>query len=202
MPESSPKPMRLTFDDLLAKFRAARPVGSDDLIGAIRVLLEDVRDIHDRGEVADLDRVDLLGVNDVGELRLDGCPLGKPSSNDARVRAVQKPASVAVAIVRQVGVGEDLGVTSSWDRSIAEPGQEPDQPLFYRNYGSWERAIGHHDALTDIFHLGMLMGSLATGLDFRDKDQLTAVGRDHQVWATCYETLNGYLFEIGRKKTK
>lgn len=34
------------------------------------------------------------------------------------------------------------------------------------------------------------------------KDQLTAVGRDHEVWATCYETLNGYMFEIGRKKTK
>lgn len=32
------------------------------------------------------------------------------------------------------------------------------------------------------------------------KDQLTQVGRDHDVWATCYETLNAYLFEIGRKK--
>ena len=36
----------------------------------------------------------------------------------------------------------------------------------------------------------------------REKDKLNAVGRDQQVWATCYETLNGYLFEIGRKKTR
>lgn len=36
----------------------------------------------------------------------------------------------------------------------------------------------------------------------RGKDQLTQVGRDHDVWATCYETLNAYLFEIGRKKSK
>jgi len=34
------------------------------------------------------------------------------------------------------------------------------------------------------------------------KEQLTEVGRDHDVWATCYETLNAYLFEIGRKKPK
>ena len=168
MPESRPKPMLLTFNDLLAKFHSARPVGSDDLIGAVRALLEDVREIHDRSEVADLDRVDLLGVTATGELRIGGCPLSKPSSNDARVRAVQKPASEAVAIVRHIGVSEDRARTTVSDRSIAEPGEAPDQPLFYRNYGSWERAIGHHDALTDIFHLGMLMGSLATGLDFRD----------------------------------
>jgi hypothetical protein len=36
----------------------------------------------------------------------------------------------------------------------------------------------------------------------KGKDQLTQVGRDHDVWATCYETLNAYLFEIGRKKGK
>lgn len=36
----------------------------------------------------------------------------------------------------------------------------------------------------------------------RDKDKLNAVGRDPQVWATCYETLNSYLFETGRKKTR
>jgi hypothetical protein len=32
------------------------------------------------------------------------------------------------------------------------------------------------------------------------KDSLHAVGRDHQVWATCYETLNSFLFENGRKR--
>ena len=26
----------------------------------------------------------------------------------------------------------------------------------------------------------------------KGKDQLTQVGRDHDVWATCYETLNAY----------
>ncbi len=33
-------------------------------------------------------------------------------------------------------------------------------------------------------------------------DKLTQVGRDEQVWAACYETLNSYLREVERKKGK
>lgn len=35
----------------------------------------------------------------------------------------------------------------------------------------------------------------------KGKDHLNAVGRDQQVWATCYETLNSFLFEF-KKKTR
>ena len=174
MLDSSAPGKRAAFDDLLEKFRVAQPIGSDDIVGAVRALLEDVREIHDAGQVADLDRVDLLTLRGAGELRLDGCPVSSPATNAARVRVMEKPSSDAVAIVRQLGVREEQGQVSAWDRSIAEPGQDPERPMFYRNYGSWERAVGHHDALTDIFHLGLIVASLATGLDFRDPGQFAA----------------------------
>ncbi len=170
--EASMAKQRLrTFDDLLAKFQAARPVGSDDVVGAVRALLEDVREAHERGDVANLDRVDLLVPNAAGELRLGACPVGQPALNARQLEAIQRPQSQAVEIVRQFGVDEAGGQIAVSDRSIAEPGQMPSTPMFYRNYGSWERAVGHHDALTDIFHLGLVMASFATGLDFRDAAQ-------------------------------
>ncbi len=171
MLDSKPDSKRATFDDLLAAFRAAMPVGSDDLVGAIRALLEEVRDLHDAGQVAALDRVDLIGLADGRELRLGQCPQSPPVTNEAVRRTIERPRSDAVVITREIGVADRDGQRTAWNRSIAEPGQQPDKPLFYRNYGSWERAIGHHDALTDIFHLGLIMASLATGLDFRDSAQ-------------------------------
>src|SRR5208282_5312554 len=39
-------------------------------------------------------------------------------------------------------------------------------------YRSWEHAVGHHDELTDIFSLGLLLASLACGLDFSDQADL------------------------------
>ena len=76
MPDSMTPAKRPSFDTLLHTFAAARPVGSDDVVGAVRALLEDVRDCHEDGRVADLDRVDLLALTDAGELRLGACPVG------------------------------------------------------------------------------------------------------------------------------
>src|SRR5216684_3376337 len=46
------------------------------------------------------------------------------------------------------------------------------KPVFLPNYQSWEHAVGHHDELTDIFSLGLLLASLACGLDFTDPGEL------------------------------
>ena len=170
MQDTTPPAKSASFDDLLVRFQAARPVGSEDVIGALRALFEDVREVHDRGEVVGLDRVDLLAVNGAGELRLGGCPVTPPVVAGSRLGEIQRPQSQAVEIVRQIGVDEAQGQVAVTDRSIAEPGQMPTRPLFYRNYGSWELACGHHDALTDIFHLGLLMASLSLGLDFREPE--------------------------------
>src|SRR5262249_1519184 len=50
--------------------------------------------------------------------------------------------------------------------------EEITRPVFLPGYRSWEKAVGHHDALTDIFSLGMLLASVACGLDFTHPDEL------------------------------
>ena len=54
----------------------------------------------------------------------------------------------------------------------AEADAEITRPVYLPGYMTWEHAIGHHDALTDIFSLGLLLASLACGLDFTDADDL------------------------------
>jgi len=142
-----------SFDDLLRHFRDARTIGSEEVVGAIRSLLEDCRDLHDNGQVAALDRIDLLAVTPSGELALGRVSIGGP---------------IEAKTIAEIDTVPD----HTEAQRIGAPGEMPRQPLYCTGYTSWERLLGHHDALTDIFHLGMLMASLATRLDFRDAGDL------------------------------
>src|ERR1700753_470542 len=62
------------------------------------------------------------------------------------------------------GIGE--GVT-------ARKGMEAtDEPLYLPAYGCFEQVSGHHDPQTDIFCLGLVLGSMAMGLDLHDEEDL------------------------------
>ena len=143
-----------TFLDLLQRFRRADSVGSDDVVGAVRGLLEEVRDLHEAGRVADLDRVDVLGLSSAGELTLGSVPVGEPTASDFATSLEASPRH------------DSEGLSTPSD------GAPLDHPLYSPGYASWERAVGQHDALTDVFHLGLLIGSLATRLDFREPADL------------------------------
>jgi hypothetical protein len=160
-----------SFDDLLESFRAGSTIGSDDVIAAVRVLLDDVSDLHQQDKVACLDRVDLLATNARGELQLGMVGIVEPSCY-ADLDRLSGADSSAVTVVRTLELNETARGTTSRSRDLASPDEVPDRPVFFPNYGSWERAVGHHDALTDIFHLGLLLASLSTGLNFRDASEM------------------------------
>jgi len=143
-----------SFFDLLHRFRQADAIANDDLVSAVRNLMEEVHEIHEAGQVADLDRVDLLALGPNGELSLGKVPIGAPAPCDA--------------ITAMEAITNDATAVSPAHPTIAQPGTTPSGPIWYAGFSSWERAAGHHDALTDIFQLGLLIASLATRLDFRE----------------------------------
>lgn len=52
-------------------------------------------------------------------------------------------------------------------------GNEPLQyPAFIKGYNCFETLLGHHDAQTDIFCLGLVLGSMALGLDLYEEDDV------------------------------
>lgn len=151
-----------SFNDLLQRARHSGAIASDDIVGALRSLLDECRDIHEAGRVAALERFDLLAVTPGGELTLGKVPISAP---------------VSIPDIAEIDAADILG-SDSEDGLIGAMGSRPRSPLFYAGYTSWEVLAGQHDALTDIFHLGMLMASLATGLDFRDTHDLATFVRN------------------------
>jgi predicted DNA-binding WGR domain protein len=90
------------------------------------------------------------------------------------VEALQSPVSHAVEVVavsRRTANLDDASLTVS-DLGVGAPDAAVTRPVFLPGYRSWEHTLGHHDELTDIFSLGMLVASLACGLDFTDAEEL------------------------------
>jgi hypothetical protein len=161
-----------SFFDLLALWRSAKSIGTDDLVAAVLPLFEQVRSQHEQGHVAPLDGVDSLRLHEGRELWFDAADARLPCSDPEALARIDRPQYDGIDVTGEVDVREAGDRREVANRRIAERGQVPDRPLYYPDYTSWEMVAGHHDELTDIFALGMILGSLALRLDFTKRADL------------------------------
>src|ERR1051325_8866885 len=100
--------------------------------------------------------------------------VSSPEKNSSKVEALQSPVSRAMEVVAESRRTTDIDESSLTiaDQRVGADASQITKPVFLPGYRSWEHAIGHHDELTDIFSLGMLLASLACGLDFTDAEEL------------------------------
>ncbi|MFO1514192.1 MAG: WGR domain-containing protein [Verrucomicrobiota bacterium] len=147
---------------------------TDDVLAALLPLLKQVRAAHEAGLVAPLDGLQDLTVTEAGQLRFAPAKVSPPEKNTSKVEALQLSVSRAVEVVgesRRVADVDQSTLTVS-DLSVGAPTAGITQPVFLPDYRGWEHGIGHHDELTDIFSLGLLLASVACGLDFTDASEL------------------------------
>ncbi|MDB6174456.1 MAG: hypothetical protein JWL59_3767 [Chthoniobacteraceae bacterium] len=148
---------------------------TDDVLRIVLPLLRQVQVTHDDGKVAPLRGLDSITLSENGTFQFDPEKAKEPSDQKARVEAVQNPVTTALQIVGQARVTTEVGAGSATITNL-EVGQDEGagmtHPIFLTGYVAWEQMLQHHDALTDIFSLGMLIASLACGLDFTDPDDL------------------------------
>ncbi len=146
----------------------------DDALAAVLPLMREVMSIHDMGKVAPLRGISSLVVHEDRALGLRSAEGVDPSSNAIKVYELQVPASHGVEVIGELRreSDEEHFISKTANLDVAGPDEEIARPVFLTGYANWEHAIGHHDALTDIHSLGMLLASLACGLDFTERDEL------------------------------
>lgn len=161
-----------TLRDLIAA-QAGMPLPPDDLVRLLLPLFAQVAALHAGGMVAGLDPDEIV-LDDAGLLALRRPGGLSPQRNMAALARIQPQASSSLNIIgtlerSRAGAGmpetADLGVQSDAGAPIVRPVYLPG-PL------SWERLAGHHDEITDVFGLGMVLAALACGLDFAEEDDL------------------------------
>jgi predicted DNA-binding WGR domain protein len=159
---------------------------TEDSLAAFLPLVRQVIAAHEAGMCAPLEGLNALQVNDgrIGFAEQDRCP---PRNNLSRVRRLLKPEAKGVEVVNQATVVRqlDTGVDEVQSKAAGEPGGELERPAYLRGYVCWEHRLGHHDPLTDVFSLGLILASLACSLDLTDPE-------DHQ----RFVARRGNLFEL------
>lgn len=173
-----------TFFDLLrgAETSGSGALGNDELVHAIVPLCQQVTTAHDAGQVAPLQGVAELFVTS-GVLWFKSSGFDKPTIRLDKVREIDNPRlDKAITVTENIVENIDLDNHTKQVSSdlIAQSGTEPERPCYYPGYISWEHELDHHDPLTDVFVLGLILGSLATGLDLTDHEQLTTFVRNRK----------------------
>lgn len=155
---------------VLAEGRRLTP---DDLVHAMLGLMRQVAALHAEGRVADIGPASVIETED-GQLALANPAGMQPRSNLAAIHAVQPQVSSALKLVGNYRVTQDEAQGTRVDDLQVLDGDDPApaEPAFITGFRNWETVLGHHDEITDVFQLGMVMAALATGLDFADKDAL------------------------------
>ncbi len=163
-----------TFSTFLKSGISAGGFQTDDALAAILPLMKEVAEIHESHRVAPLRGLSHIRVLEGRILALAASGGISPQHQDEKVRRLMMPASTGLEIIgesRRDSDTETHRITVS-NLDVARAGEDITRPVFVPGHVSWEHAIGHHDELTDIFSIGMLLCSLLCGLDFGDPGEL------------------------------
>jgi len=159
------------FFDLLG--RTDELPATDDVLARILPLFEQVAAVHDEGRVAPLDGVEELHAV-AGRLFFASGATCEPK-RDRRVTAALSDDG-AVRVEGRFRRDDHEHV----DLSIGDLETPSTRPVYLPRYVTWEHVMGHHDAQTDIFSLGMIAASIALDANLGDPDLLARFVADRR----------------------
>lgn len=141
----------------------------EDVIHIMSNLMREVAALHEQGRVADLTYRSVHEAAD-GRLELVDKQGISPSANLAMIDLVQPKASTALKVVGEYRVvsDEERGTKVEDLRANANDAVAITKPVYLPDLRSWEIELGHHDEITDIFTIGMIMACFACNLDPHD----------------------------------
>ena len=165
----------ITFKTFLDTAYDKGQYATDDIIAFVIPLFEEVLSFHEQNEVAPFNRETAIFITD-GRLDIDENFSSKPSYNSAKIQELFKSIySNQFDIVQREKLEADVdkGTYSTESVHIHLDENEPlKHPAYVLGYNSFEILLDHHDAQTDIFCLGLVLGSLALSLNLYDADDL------------------------------
>lgn len=148
-------------------------LATDDVLVLMLPLFKEVTALHAQGRVAGLDPGNIV-LGESGALRLRDA-IGEPSTIDVEaINRVQPLPGSALNIVGELRRSIDTAKGTQVTLLDVQP--DPDSPIerpvYLPGFVSWEIRLGHHDEITDVFRLGLMLACIACGLDFDEQSDL------------------------------
>lgn len=163
----------MKFESYLRQRIETDGFSTEDALSAFLPLLRETLDAHAADLVAPLIGLDDLNVegNRIWFEEAKRLPFRRNANELKRIQSLS-PANVEIVNEIRRTTSIDDGEEQTTYLSVAERGSPIDRPVYFPGYVAWEHECEHHDPLTDIFSLGMILASLACGLDFTESEDL------------------------------
>lgn len=164
---------RIYFKDFLNTAFDKGDYQTDDVIAFVLPVFREVLSFHEEELVAPFEKTETLFIT--GQcLDVDENYAHPPQKNTGAVNALlQKYANHSFDIVGNYKVEEDVdsGVQQVENAAIIRDITQPVTEAGYiQGYHCFELLLNHHDQQTDIYFLGLILASMAMGLDLNDED--------------------------------
>ena len=172
---------------------------TDDVIAVAMPLLEALHGVHIEGRVAHLRNADAVRVEE-GRLYLDLGRTSGPITNTAHLFAKPKQEGPVVVTREVIEVEDEARLYRN--TLIRQEGETLSSPKYVGGYAAWELEIGHHDPITDIHICGLILASLAFGLDFNEPDDLESFVERHDNLFALNERVHPTLVSVIRECTQ
>lgn len=166
----------MNFVAFLEQWNAQDAVSTDDVLGAFLPLVREVIAAHRAGMVAPL--------AGLGDLRVEQSRIWfeeglrrTPLDNSAEIRRVAQSSRLPIEVMAEarrtsdIGDGEEQLLRSD----IGDRGVPITRPVYLPGYVAWEHELAHHDPLTDVFSLGLILASLSCQLNLSEPQDLEAL---------------------------
>ncbi|HEY2838770.1 MAG TPA: hypothetical protein VGJ26_06465, partial [Pirellulales bacterium] len=163
----------MELHDFLTQWIAAEGVSTEDVLAGFLPLLRDVINAHLAGCVAPLEGLNELRVEQ-HRIWFEEAKRQTPRSNAAGVSRIELQSRARVEILAEArrATDADDGSETLVRSEIGERGAPIQRSVYLPGYVTWEHELGHHDPLTDVFSLGMLLASLACPIDLTQPEAL------------------------------
>ncbi|MDT0594864.1 AAA domain-containing protein [Glaciecola petra] len=167
-----------SLEEALDKFDGALP--DNDLVHMFAPLMREIAHLHNQHLVAKVHPRNIFEHQD-GSLYLINPDGFSMQTNPRALTKVQAKNDSALKVLGNLSVTsghefgaeiEDLDVKRDTDIDKIE------KPIYLTGYLSWENKLAHHDELTDIFNLGLIMAAAACNLDLNDNNDLSTFSQN------------------------
>lgn len=196
--KTSPRP----FAEALEGYDDGLP--AEDVVAVLAPLFQQVATIHAAGRVAPLEGLDALFLAPGDRLFFENARSIEPREAWDGVRRIEGHLGGAFDVLGEQREIEylDGGRTEVVALDVARPNEELKRPVYLTGYRAWEHHLGHHDAASDVFILGLILASVACGLDLRDRPSLERFAASRDNLFNLNENLDPVLARLIVKTTE
>ncbi|MGE9311555.1 AAA domain-containing protein [Niabella sp. CJ426] len=164
-----------TFQQYLQSAFVNGPMSTDEVVEFVLPLFEEVASFHENGMVGSFENPDTVFLTN-GRLDIDENYTHAPVTNFQALQTLLEQGQInGYAITERTMVDTDVSQHSSLTSNlyIQPDAHAPlNHPVYLRGYQCYEMKLGHHDAQTDIFCLGLILASAVMGLDLYNIEDL------------------------------